>query len=178
MLSPMNCSRYSYLVKAECTSACNRRIAAVLALLPNEVKDCFASFRSNFHCTLLFAVSWKANLETTMPAKPTPRIETYSEKVAHTALRSQNMNGTALAFLLDVPEGQSLRKRNAELVQESNAVEEHPKYTPHVTVGYLKRNPSERPLPESAILTALDSAFEGFEFIFDRENDKLFAHYN
>lgn len=89
--------------------------------------------RQDFHCTILFAEQWQTepseDLVQTFPSEGTYKI------------KGVDQFGTAIVLLLDVPQDDIfLRGSNKQLKQNMTAVDQHPVYNPHVTIGYKLDN--------------------------------------
>lgn len=145
------------LVKIECTPTCNEEIAKIIKAmkLPEEIDE----VRSDFHCTLLFAMQCKgpkpvSDLSQTIVVKPT-RFEQFGE---------------AIVLILDDVDGklQALHERVEALHEAKHS---HDRYMPHTTLFYAHK----KSVPREELDALFEQWPEDSSLVFEEVKSKSFA---
>lgn len=143
----------SYLVKAESTSETEKLLASIIDQLPPDV---IFTKRTDFHCPLLFAISW-----TTLP-----KLISYNRPKTYT-IQNVDLFGNAIVLILDATSDSFIVRRHHVLKRDMIATTQHPVYTPHLTIGYTVKD-----IPID--LELLKQHFTGIKISLKRETGKTF----
>lgn len=141
---------HPYLVKAETDLTTELEIKKRLSTLRLGLDF---KPRNDFHCTLMFADSWK-----NAPTCKAINVETKMMRI--------DKFGKAIVLVLEDPNG-VLSSRHLELLTEMEAVNQFNEYTPHLTLGFA-------PVLTDLMKKSIEEAFSDLKISLGMEIGKIF----